>query len=213
MTIVNEGIMTKAMKRVVEAELLDSLAADDLRARRSRRDLRLINALMGNERWILRQNLDGGLVELGAGEGVLTRKLARKGPVTGLDLQEGPEGLDLSWVAGDLFETLPSVAGDTVVANLILHHFEDADLARLGQLLRGRRRLVVVEPWRSRLSLVEGGLLWPLINGVTRHDMMTSIRAGFRKGELPRLLRLGDGWEWREELSLLGGIRVLAWRR
>ena len=205
--------MTEAMKRVVEAELLDVLAADDPRARRSRRDLRLINALMGNERWILRQNLDGGLVELGAGEGGLTRKLAGKGTVTGLDLQKRPKGLDLPWVAGDLFETLPSVTGDTVVANLILHHFEDEDLARLGQLMRGRRRLVVVEPWRSRLSLVEGGLLWPLINGVTRHDMMTSIRAGFRKGELPRLLRLGDDWQWREELSLLGGIRVLAWRR
>lgn len=205
--------MTEAMKRVVEAELLDVLAADDPRARRSRRDLRLINALMGNERWILRQNLDGGLVELGAGEGGLTRKLAGKGKVTGLDLQKRPKGLDLPWVAGDLFETLPSVTGDTVVANLILHHFEDEDLARLGQLMRGRRRLVVVEPWRSRLSLVEGGLLWPLINGVTRHDMMTSIRAGFRKGELPRLLRLGDDWQWREELSLLGGIRVLAWRR
>ncbi len=205
--------MTEAMKRVVEAELLDVLAADDPRARRSRRDLRLINALMGNERWILRQNLDGGLVELGAGEGGLTRKLAGKGTVTGLDLQKRPKGLDLPWAAGDLFETLPSVTGDTVVANLILHHFEDEDLARLGQLLRGRRRLVVVEPWRSRLSLVEGGLLWPLINGVTRHDMMTSIRAGFRKGELPRLLRLGDDWQWREELSLLGGIRVLAWRR
>lgn len=205
--------MTEAMKRVVEAELLDVLAADDPRARRSRRDLRLINALMGNERWILRQNLDGGLVELGAGEGGLTRKLAGKGKVTGLDLQKRPKGLDLPWVAGDLFETLPSVTGDTVVANLILHHFEDEDLARLGQLMRGRRRLVVVEPWRSRFSLVEGGLLWPLINGVTRHDMMTSIRAGFRKGELPRLLRLGDDWQWREELSLLGGIRVLAWRR
>lgn len=201
------------MKRVVEPELLDALEADDPRAVRSRRDLRLINGLMGNERWILSQCLEGGVVELGAGEGALTRKLAGRHQVTGLDLQEGPAGLDLPWVAGDLFETLPSVGGDTVVANLILHHFQDADLARLGQLLRGRRRLVVVEPWRSRLSLLEGGLLWPLVNGVTRHDMMASIRAGFRKGELPRLLKLGDDWQWREEVSLLGGIRVLAWRR
>jgi hypothetical protein len=24
---------------------------------------------------------------------------------------------------------------------------------------------------------------------------------------------LGDEWEWKEEVSLLGGLRVLAWRR
>ena len=213
MTIVNEGGTTWAMKRTVEPELLDALAADDPRAVRSRRDLRLINVLMGNERWILRQSLEGRVIELGAGSGVLTKRLSAVREVTGLDLQARPEGLDLPWVAGDLFETLPSVEGETVVANLVLHHFEDADLVRLGGLLRGRRRLVAVEPWRSRLSLLEGRLLWPVVNGVTRHDMMTSIRAGFRKGELPRLLQLDDDWEWREEVSWLGGIRVLAWRR
>jgi hypothetical protein len=24
---------------------------------------------------------------------------------------------------------------------------------------------------------------------------------------------LGDEWEWKEEVSLLGGLRVLAWRK
>jgi hypothetical protein len=133
--------------------------------------------------------------------------------VTGLDFQECPEGLNLPWVAGDLFETLPGVKGDTVVANLILHHFDDDGLEHLGGMLRERKKLVAVEPWRSRLALAEGALLFPLVNGVTRHDMMASIRAGFRKGELEALLKLGADWEWREEVSLLGGIRVLAWRR
>lgn len=201
------------MKREVRPEILDSLPGDDPEALRSRRDLRLINLLMGNERWILRQKRVGEVVELGAGTGELTRKLAQAGGVTGLDFQERPEGVEVSWRAGDLFENLPEVEGETVVANLILHHFNDQQLAELGQLLKKRRRIIVVEPWRSRLSLCEGALLWPLINRVTRHDMMVSIRAGFRKGELPRLLDLGNEWEWREEVSLLGGLRVLAWRR
>ena len=43
--------------------------------------------------------------------------------------------------------------------------------------------------------------------------MMVSIRAGFRNGELRELLDLGNEWEWKEEVSLLGGLRVLAWRK
>ncbi len=207
------------MKRKVSPEILDELENDDPRAQRSRRDLRLINFLMGNERWILKQVAGERMVELGAGAGVLTRKLAEKGPVTGLDFQEKPAAIEASWLAGDLFETLPQAAGEVIVANLILHHFTDDALVRLGELLKEgelgcrRKRLVIVEPWRSRIALAEGYSLYPFVNEVTRHDMMVSIRAGFRRGELAELLKLGPEWEWREEVSLLGGIRVLAWRR
>ncbi len=201
------------MKRDVQPEILDDLANDDPRARRSRKDLRLINFLMGNERWILRQVSGEDCVELGAGAGELTHKLAKRGGVTGLDFQAAPPSLNCPWIAGDLFETLPRAQGELVVANLILHHFKDEALAKLGELLKERSRLVIVEPWRSRISLAEGYSLFPFVNEVTRHDMILSIRAGFRKGELPRLLNLGEDWEWKEEVSLLGGIRVLAWRR
>ena len=201
------------MKRQVVPEILDSLSGDDPGALRSRRDLRLINVLMGNERWILKQNYCGGVIELGAGEGQLTRKIAARGQVVGLDLQERPDGLDVPWLAGDLFQILPEVEGETIVANLVLHHFRDNQLAQLGKLIRDRRSLIAVEPWRSKISLAEGYALWPLINHITKHDMMVSIRAGFRNGELRKLLDLGDEWEWKEEVSLLGGVRVLAWRR
>lgn len=206
------------MDRDVQPELLDELPSGDARALRSRKDLRLINGLMGNERWILKELGAGrgdGVVELGAGAGELTRKMAAGGPVTGLDFQERPAelGLEVDWRAGDLFKTLPEAGGGTVVANLLLHHFEDEELGLLGEEIGKRERLVAVEPWRSRLSLVEGAMLFPLINEVTRHDMMVSIRAGFRKGELPRLLNLGEGWNWREEVSLLGGLRVVASRK
>ncbi|MDA7504777.1 class I SAM-dependent methyltransferase [Akkermansiaceae bacterium] len=201
------------MKRQLTPEILDSLPGDDPGALRSRRDLRLINFLMGNERWILKQNYRGGVIELGAGEGKLTQKLAERGQVVGLDFQERPDNLEIPWLAGDLFHNLPEVKGETIVANLILHHFRDDQLAQLGKLIRERRSLIAVEPWRSRISLAEGYVLWPLINRITKHDMIVSIRAGFRNGELRKLLDLGDDWEWKEEVSLLGGLRVLAWRK
>lgn len=207
------GAYHRGVKRQVVPEILDSLSGDDPGALRSRRDLRLINVLMGNERWILKQNYCGGVIELGAGEGQLTRKIAARGQVVGLDLQERPDGLDVPWLAGDLFQILPEVEGETIVANLVLHHFRDDQLAQLGKLIRDRRSLIAVEPWRSKISLAEGYALWPLINHITKHDMMVSIRAGFRNGELRKILDLGDEWEWKEEVSLLGGVRVLAWRK
>ncbi|MDA0812577.1 MAG: hypothetical protein O3C21_09350, partial [Verrucomicrobia bacterium] len=73
-------------RRVVIPEILDSLAAADPEAIRSRADLRMINFLMGNERWILRQLRNHpeaarkGVVEIGAGEGDLLPKLRGRGP-------------------------------------------------------------------------------------------------------------------------------------
>ena len=91
------------MKRVVEPELLDDLPGNDPRALRSRRDLRMINGIMGNDRWILKQILEGEtMVELGAGAGVLTRKLLSKGRVTGLDFLEKPKDLEVEWSQGNL---------------------------------------------------------------------------------------------------------------
>lgn len=156
------------------------------------------------------------MVELGAGDGSFTRKLLEKsiseGEVTGLDFQAAPLAFGGSWKSGDLFQSLPTVSGETVIANLILHHFENDRLRELGGLLENRKRLIFVEPWRSKLSLAEGGLLFPLVNDVTRHDMMISIHAGFLPGELPALLDPEGRWNWKEEVSLLGGIRVLGWR-
>src|SRR4030095_6860446 len=72
------------MKRQVEPELLDELAADDPRAVRSRQDLRRINTWMGNARImakILRSTSQGTtsrkLVELGAGDGTFLLQVAQ----------------------------------------------------------------------------------------------------------------------------------------
>jgi hypothetical protein len=110
-------------------------------------------------------------------------------------------------------ETLTGIDADTCVGNLILHHFGDADLGRLGVILSRFRLLVFTEPLRTRPTLALSGLALPFASNVTRHDMPASIRAGFRPGELPRLLGLDPAvWRLREVTSPRGSVRLIASR-
>ncbi len=212
------------MRRRVEPEILDRLPADDPRAIRSRRDLRRINFLMGNERWILRQLrrfapqlAEGGLTEIGAGEGALAGRILREYPeasIECIDLAARPAGLDprIRWRREDATSAKPGASG-VLAANLFLHHFEPEALAALGRLCGAFRVLVFSEPLRSGLALAQGGLLCPFVGPVTRHDMLVSIRAGFAPGELPELLGLAsDTWEIRGQCTWRGALRMLAWR-
>lgn len=207
------------MRRVVEPEILDGLPPTDPAARRSRRDLRLINALMANGRWV-EKALQGRsfrqLVEIGAGDGHLARRLARRFPereIVGWDLLPAPEGLpaNMSWMKQDLQEGWGTVAADALAGVMILHHFSDDALRAFGQSLSRFRVLCFCEPWRTRPTLALAGLLSPVVGEVTRHDMPASIRAGFRPGELADLLSLRD-WSVEERTDFRGSIRLLAWR-
>jgi 2-polyprenyl-3-methyl-5-hydroxy-6-metoxy-1,4-benzoquinol methylase len=159
------------------------------------------------------------VIEVGAGDGGLARELAGAGvKVTALDFAPAPWVLPpgVTWRQGDLFETFSSASGDTLVACLILHHFEGEALDRLGELIResGIRRVLAVEPHRSRLAAAQGRVLFPFVNRVTRHDMIVSIRAGFRCGELGEALGLErDRWEVEESITLMGAYRFRAERK
>jgi len=211
------------MQRLVEPEILDRLPADDPEAVRSRRDLRWINFLMGNERWLARRiarlpSARKGVWEIGAGEGRLLRRLATRHPgmsLTGCDLAPRPANLPdrIAWRQGDVFDQLPTASGGVLVANLFLHHFDDSSLARFGSSLANFDALCINEPHRSSLAMAQGRLLLPFVGPVTRHDMLVSIHAGFRRGELPERLGLtAGGWRVREETTWRGALRVLAWR-
>jgi O-methyltransferase domain len=211
-------------RRVVISELLDHLPADDPEARRSRRDLRRINFLMGNERWVCRTvsrlpaEANRRIVEIGAGDGMLCNKLAELFPQTAVaayDLAPVPCGLNprIEWHRGDIFERPAPVGGGVLVANLFLHHFEGAALTALGQWFQNFEVLVFNEPDRAALPHVLGGLLHPWINRVTRHDMHVSIRAGFAAGEIFRLLGLDPGrWRTRESSTWRGARHVVVSR-
>lgn len=200
--------------RRVEREWLDELPAADPRAMGSRRDLRLVNALMSNASIVAGALRPAGaglrrVAEIGAGDGTFALRLARalprpaaraefvlvdRQPVidAGMERQFADLGWRARWQRADVFEWLRSPEAspcDAIVANLFLHHFEDRALAELLRLAAGRAPLFIAcEPRRSPFALLGSRLLGLIgCNDVTRHDAVASVRAGFRGRELTRL--------------------------
>jgi SAM-dependent methyltransferase len=213
------------LHRALKPEILDTLPADHPDALHSRRDLRWINAAMGNQRWFARtlpHLLRPGerALELGAGTGELATVLARHGvSVDGVDFCPPPENWTRkgSWHTGDL-RNFPHFADYTAAyGNLIFHHFSDAELVELGLKLRRSVNLILAsEPVRStrsqRLIKFFGRTLGA--SHVTLHDAHVSIAAGFVGDELPRLLGLeAESWDISCSTTLLGAYRMIARRR
>lgn len=208
------------MERVIEPEIIDGMAPDHPMAIRSRRDLRMINFVMGNERWLRAQvsrhraAAAKGVVELGAGGGELLRQLAKFGPAGGFDLVPRPARLpqEVAWIQGDFWEREEEISGGVLVANLFLHHLQRDELLRLGRIAEHFEVLAFVEPLRTEDALWMGERLLPFVGEATKHDMMVSIRAGFVEGELPKLLGLSSRWKVSERSTWRGGQRMLASR-
>jgi hypothetical protein len=123
----------------------------------------------------------------------------------------------VDWHSADLREASLYEGADLLLGCLILHQFEEKDLARLGEIVMKSsiRRMLFAEPRRAPLhvwQLRAGRLLG--FNEVTLYDGPASIRAGFRGGELPRLLGLRENhWSWRLGETGLGAYRMEAWRK
>jgi hypothetical protein len=213
------------MNRIIQPELLDTLPLDDPRAVRSRRDLRRVNAWMRNHAIMARAlqiGLEGHapkqITELGAGDGNfllrVAKKVAPRRPevsVTLLDRQRVvlPATIasftSLGWhaeaIVADVFDwPQVSAATEIVIANMFLHHFDDARLADLFRMIAGRARwFIAIEPRRARWPQFCGRLLWLIgCNPVTRHDAAVSIRAGFSDTELSALWPAGGDWQLTE---------------
>jgi len=213
------------MPRQLQPELLDALPPEHPDAVHSRRDLRLINSVMGNHRWMARTLTDilrddGRTLEIGAGTGELGRRLASTDrPADGLDLTPRPSDWpsDRDWHRTDLLTFDGYGRYDAVIGNLIFHHFSDTELAALGRSLRSSsvRVIVACEPTRSAFSQRLFALVAPLFraNRVTLHDAHVSIAAGFLADELPSLLGLTQpDWAWRCHCTMLGSYRMVARR-
>ncbi len=204
--------------------MIDQLPPDHPDVVRSRVDLKMINFLMGNERWIARQvgvfpaARAKGVLEIGAGEGTLLNRLDRKYqgiPLRACDLAPRPAKLAerIIWDQRDVFECLAEAEGGILAANLFLHHFEDPELERFRDLLGKFEVICINEPYRTAQTVMDARFILPFVGRATKHDMMVSIRAGFLPGELPERLGLDRGeWHVREETSWRGGLRVLASR-
>ncbi|HEX2759447.1 MAG TPA: hypothetical protein VHM27_02990 [Rhizomicrobium sp.] len=213
------------MKRRLETELLDHLPADDPAAMASRRDLDRINLVM-RQPAIMAATLCGFppprlLLDLGGGDGRFLLRVARQLPewrgVTAV-IADRQAFLDdatraaftaLGWRCelrqGDIFDVLQALEdGALLMANLFLHHLDDAALGRLFAAAAARAAgLVACEPHRGRWSLAGSHMVMALgANAVTRHDAVASVRAGFRDGELSALWPQSPGWALQESRAL-----------
>ena len=212
------------MPRTVEPELLDHMPATDPRAACSRRDLRIVNAIMRNARivaGVLTRSVDRprAIVDIGAGDGAWLVQLARSLPPSWapvravlLDRQDTVSARTLAALTGrgwapevitaDVFEWLgqPEARADVYVANLFLHHFEPPRLRELLALLAARCRVFAAcEPRRSPFALHASRLLGLLgCNAVTRRDAVVSVRAGFADDDLTALWPQRAGWQVEE---------------
>lgn len=204
-------------RRKLVPEILDGLPPEDPRALRSRADLRRINRIMRqatiandlvHRHLEVPKNRPLRILELGAGDGRSTLRLAQRlallrpgSSLTMLDMAPticettlskfAAIGWTIEVVTADVFDWLAATdrSFDLVLANLFLHHFEDAELARLLSAVAQKADMIVAtEPLRSAPCLMAARLVALIgANDVTRHDAPASVCAGFRRKELSAL--------------------------
>jgi len=216
--------MPMLLSRRLQPELLDILPAHDPAAVRSRRDLKLLNLVMLHPGIMARQmrryaaERPRKIVELGAGDGSLMLRLARRlarqwpdvRPVL-IDRQDIVRPATraalakLSWqsqpVTQDVFDYLEQAEpADIIIANLFLHHFTPGQLTEIFRRSAELAPLfIALEPRRSALPLFGSRAIWLLgCNHVSRHDAEASVHAGFRGRELSCLWPSREGWRLME---------------
>jgi hypothetical protein len=212
------------VKRIVQSELLDTLPPNNPLAVRSRQDLRRVNDWMGNQA-IMAEALKRAfghraprqITEIGAGDGTFLLGMAQKIPSRWpeakailIDRQKNVSAKTLAgfaaigWnaeaIVADVFNW-PQIESDAVVANLFLHHFDDQRLTELFHLVSRRTRcFIAIEPYRGCWPLLCSRLLWVIgCNGITRHDAVVSVRAGFSGNELSALWPDKKDWHLTEQ--------------
>lgn len=152
------------------------------------------------------------VLDVASGEGDLLRAIHRWGTkrglvlsLTGLDLNPRsadraaaatPDGMDITWRTGDVFEDRPDPAPDIIVTSQFTHHLDDDEVVALLFWMErhARRGWCIVDlhrhafayysfPWMARV------LRW---HRIVRIDGQISIARGFRPED------------WRHYLSAAG---------
>jgi hypothetical protein len=217
---------TDMRTRVVEPELLETYPDDHPDAIRSREELLLVNAVMGNHRWMVRtlkRLFQPGwhITEIGAGDGALSMRfveseICEASSLHAFDLARRPTRWPkaAAWTQGDFFHH-PLPESEVLVANLILHHFKEDQLRVLGSRISPKTRVILAaEPARHRIHTIMGRFFSWLaeLNPITCYDMQVSIRAGFRGDEVLEALGLGPEWQGEVRSTIFGALRVCLWR-
>ena len=210
-------------QRKLTPELLDHLPPDDPGAVGSRRDLARINWIMRSHA-IMARALSAYppptiLADLGGGDGLfllgVARRMANRWPYVRAVIADRQDIVPdetraafpaLGWTCetlkGDIFDTLPQLKPDILIANLFLHHFEDDALARLFAAIAPQAKaFIACEPRRNSFALAASRLVGVIgCNAVSRHDAVVSVEAGFKGRDLSALWP--EGWKTREQIAL-----------
>jgi SAM-dependent methyltransferase len=230
------------MIRALQSELVDDLPADHPGAIQTRRDLRLINTLMGHTGILTRslrkmfpRQTPTRILEIGAGDGELLLRIARRLSkkwhdidVVFVDLQNllrdeiKADFADLSWgvrsVEADIFKWLNDTAGekkDLILSNLVMHHFTEAELSTLFAAAAARcDAFIALEPRRSGWPLFWTRRLSLIGCGpATCHDAPISVIAGFTGRELSALWPQDGAWHLTERRAGLFSHLFIAQRK
>jgi SAM-dependent methyltransferase len=188
-------------KRRIKPELLEHLTAEE--ARENLADLIRFNERFGGHAVVLsalqevvERSEAFTLLDIGCASGDTARLIGQTYPaarITVLDnslitMKDAPQPKMIA----DAFE-LPLAAGsfDFVMCSLLLHHFSDELISKLlaAFYATARRALLVCDLERHVIPYLFLPLSKPLFGwcGVTVHDGMASVRAGFRGAELKEL--------------------------
>jgi SAM-dependent methyltransferase len=220
-------------------EYLDEPGVDGATIVRSLHDVARSNTLFGGRRAVLRAldavlpalrtrpaDRPATLLDVGTGVGDIpyhARRLARRRGVPletiGVELSEPLARASRARVGhavlADGFR-LPfaDASVDVVTASQVLHHFVEADAARLlRELARVARVRVIVGDLRRSWLAAAGFWMasWPLgFHPITRHDGVVSVRRGFTAAELAALARAA-GAAAPEVRHRLGWRLVASW--
>jgi hypothetical protein len=104
-------------------------------------------------------------------------------------------------MAADVFDWAEEVQPiEAVLANLFLHHFDEAGITRLFSALAGKTAVfAAAEPRRNRFAWCAARSLGLIgCHPVTRHDARVSVEAGFAGQELRQLWPGRTGWRLAE---------------
>jgi hypothetical protein len=212
--------------RSVEPELADHIPADDPRAIRFRRDLKLVNAVAMSDRAQARSLLKywgheapRTWIDIGTGDGTVMLNVARRlapqwtnvtlivvdqQDIVSRETREGFAALGWKFetAAADVFEFLnqarPGV--DIITANAFLHHFTEEQLKVLfARSAKMAKLFLAHEPRRTKFARECCRMLWILGCGeVACYDAVVSVRAGFIGKEMSALWPAGADWQTDE---------------
>lgn len=111
----------------------------------------------------------------------------------------------------DVFAYYNSEQFDLAVGSMFFHHLDDEQILRLLRHLRPMvtKALLINDVLRAPRTYLAAAAMSMFLNKSLRHDLLTSVRRGFRVDELRRLLGQLDGVSVEAGSYGLGRLRAI----